>query len=506
MANLKQRAIDIYNWFERRLGLGRPAFEAAAHEVPSSTSSWWYVFGSAATVILILQVVTGILLALVYVPSAGHAWSSLEFLDHNVRLGWYLRALHGWGSDFMVAIVLIHLVQVFLFGAYKFPRELTWIVGVFLLLLTLGMAFTGQVLRFDQDAYWGLGIGASILSRVPWVGGATGGFDAGRSHHRGANALALLHPACLRHSRHSAGAGRPALLNGAAARHQRMADAGTAGEQEDLCAGVPQAHREDRHSLRARRGMEGRRLRRGHRACHHGLRVLVRARSAPQVSPIQPSSQTAPKPDFAFLWIYAVLAYLPPSLETPVMFIAPIRRHLRDAAAASRSSARARSTGRAGQSAVLMVALIAVTLGAFTRLGDVYAVEPGDECMEQRSNSAGRPEGSHSARTRGSDRAAEQAMPQLPLDRWSRRNARACSGLDRIAHDRRPDHPPGPARRREHACVWKRTEPARDNCAGAFPAHAARRQTSRRPSMLRERWLSASEQAPTQKSTSRAVP
>ena len=106
MASLKKRATDVYNWFEHRLGLGAPAIEAAEHEVPSSTSSWWYVFGSAATVILVLQVVTGILLALVYAPTAGHAWSSLEFLDHNVALGWYLRALHGWGSDFMVAIVL----------------------------------------------------------------------------------------------------------------------------------------------------------------------------------------------------------------------------------------------------------------------------------------------------------------------------------------------------------------------------------------------------------------
>ena len=79
--------------------------------------------------------------------------------------------MHGWGSNFMVAIVLIHMAQVFLFGAYKFPRELTWILGVFLLLMTLGMAFTGQVLRFDQDAYWGLGIGASIASRVPFIGG-----------------------------------------------------------------------------------------------------------------------------------------------------------------------------------------------------------------------------------------------------------------------------------------------------------------------------------------------
>src|SRR4029079_7982809 len=82
-----------------------------------------------------------------------------------------LRGVHGWGSNFMVAVVLIHRCQVSLFGAYKFPRELTWILGVFLLLMALGMAFTGQVLRFDQDAYWGLGIGASIVGRVPLVGG-----------------------------------------------------------------------------------------------------------------------------------------------------------------------------------------------------------------------------------------------------------------------------------------------------------------------------------------------
>src|SRR4029077_6832528 len=129
-------------------------------------------FGSAALTCFMLQIVTGILLALIYVPSAGEAWNSLQVLNHGIPLGWFIRALHGWGSNFMVAIVLLHMVQVFLFGAYKYPRELTWIVGVFLLLMTLGMAFTGQVLRFDQDAYWGLGLGASIASRVPGVGPA----------------------------------------------------------------------------------------------------------------------------------------------------------------------------------------------------------------------------------------------------------------------------------------------------------------------------------------------
>src|SRR5579863_7905102 len=163
---------SIGEWLDARFQLAAPIRQIAEHPVPRETASWFYVFGSAAFVVFMLQIVTGIMLALIYVPSAGEAWNSLQTLNHNVALGWFIRALHGWGSDFMIAIVLIHMVQVFLFGAYKYPRELTWIVGVLLLLMTLGMAFTGQVLRFDQDAYWGLGIGASIASRVPVVGPA----------------------------------------------------------------------------------------------------------------------------------------------------------------------------------------------------------------------------------------------------------------------------------------------------------------------------------------------
>src|SRR5215831_3119931 len=161
---------DIAGWFDRRVQLGKAIQETMDHPVPRQTASWFYVFGSAALTVFLLQIVTGILLAIVYVPSAGQAWQSLHVLNNEVTLGWFIRAMHGWGSNFMVAIVFIHMAQVFLFGAFKFPRELTWIAGVFLLLMTLGMAFSGQVLRFDQDAYWGLGIGAAVLSRVPVLG------------------------------------------------------------------------------------------------------------------------------------------------------------------------------------------------------------------------------------------------------------------------------------------------------------------------------------------------
>ena len=221
-----QRLKQIYAWIERRVQLQQPIVEAVTHPVPRNTASWWYVFGSASFTLLLLQIFTGILLALVYVPSAGQAWNSLQVLNHQLALGWFLRAMHGWGSNFMVAVVLIHMAQVFLFGAYKFPRELTWTVGVFLLLLTLGMAFTGQVMRFDQDAYLGPGhwrfhAGARA---VDWrVAGAS---DAGRADNFWPNVDALLCAACFHSSGNLAGTGRPACLDGAEAGHQRVAHAG----------------------------------------------------------------------------------------------------------------------------------------------------------------------------------------------------------------------------------------------------------------------------------------
>jgi len=112
----------VGEWLDLRLQLGRPIRETAEHPVPRETASWFYVFGSAALTCFMLQIVTGILLALIYVPSAGEAWNSLQTLNHDISLGWFIRALHGWGSNFMVAIVLIHMVQVF-------PSELTSFPG-----------------------------------------------------------------------------------------------------------------------------------------------------------------------------------------------------------------------------------------------------------------------------------------------------------------------------------------------------------------------------------------
>lgn len=165
-----QAARGVFLWVDDRLHIAKLYESTAGHHVPLSAASWFYVFGSATLLCFLIQIVTGIMLAMVYVPSAAEAYTTLEYLTYVQPLGWFLRAVHYWGSNFMVGIMLLHMTQVFLFGAYKYPREITWITGVFLLVCTLGLAFTGQVMRFDEDAYWGLGIGAAIAGRVPFLG------------------------------------------------------------------------------------------------------------------------------------------------------------------------------------------------------------------------------------------------------------------------------------------------------------------------------------------------
>ncbi len=164
---------SLGNWFDARVGFRETVLPMMRHPVPRSIEGpmgWWYVFGSASMTLLIIQILTGIGLALVYVPSAGEAYESLLYLDYHQPLGWFLRALHYYAGSGMVVMLLAHMTQVFLQGAYKYPRELTWVVGVVLLLCTLGMFFSGQILRWDPDAYWGLGVAGAMAGRVPVIG------------------------------------------------------------------------------------------------------------------------------------------------------------------------------------------------------------------------------------------------------------------------------------------------------------------------------------------------
>ena len=269
-----------------------------------------------------LQMVTGILLALIYVPSAGEAWNSLQTLNHDISLGWFIRALHGWGSNFMVAIVLIHMVQVFLFGAYKFPRELTWIVGVLLLLVTLGMAFTGQVLRFDQDAYWGLGIGASIASRVPVVGPWVVSLMLGGPIIAGAtlSRFFALHVFVI-----------PGLLIAFVGVHVLMVLKLGINEWPMPGRIVRRAtYLQEYHELTHKKGVPFVPNAVWKDILFSAFILLSIAACAVYFGPFGPGGQpdptiiqTAPRPDFFFLWIYALLSFLPPAAETPILLIGP---------------------------------------------------------------------------------------------------------------------------------------------------------------------------------------
>jgi len=357
---------NVGDWFDQRLQLGTPIRATMAHPVPRQTASWFYVFGSAALTVFVLQIVTGILLAIVYVPSAGEAWSSLQILNHEISLGWFIRALHGWGSNFMIAIVLIHMVQVFLFGAYKFPRELTWIVGILLLLMTLGMAFTGQVLRFDQDAYWGLGIGVSISSRVPVLGTWLVNLLLGGPIIAGAtlSRFFALHVFVI-----------PGLLIAFVVVHLLLV----------LKLGINEWPMPGRVVRRATYLQEYHHLTHGEGVpfvpaavwkdiFFSGFILLSIATCATLLGPFGPGGapdptiiQTAPRPDFFFLWLYAVLSLLPPALETPVLLIGPAIALLVLIGLPFVSGEGEKSWQRR-PIAVLTILLVAVALGTFTHL------------------------------------------------------------------------------------------------------------------------------------------
>jgi len=156
-------------WLDDRLGISDTIMPILQHPVPPG-AKWSYVFGSAALFCLLLQVVTGVGLTLLYQPTSADAYKSLEFISHKAVLGRLLRGVHYFGASGMVVMVGVHMLRVYITASYKFPREMSWISGVFLLFLTLAMAFTGQLLRWDSNGVWSAVVAAEQVGRVPLVG------------------------------------------------------------------------------------------------------------------------------------------------------------------------------------------------------------------------------------------------------------------------------------------------------------------------------------------------
>lgn len=312
-------------WFDSRLKLKETVMPMMKHPIPAGAAGpmgWFYVFGSASMTLLILQIVTGIGLALVYVPSADKAYESLEYLNYEAPMGWFLRSLHYWSGSAMTLMVCIHMTQVFLHGAYKYPRELTWMVGVVLFLCTLGMMFSGQVLRWDTDAYWGVGVGAAMAGRIPLLGPAAvhlllgGPVIGGDTLSR----FFALHVFVI-----------PAVLLGSLAVHLWLVlKCGISAPPVPGQVVNPNTyHAEYEKELEKGEPFLGPAMMKD--AFFSALTVLVVLFLAAYVGPKGPSDPpdptiagANPRPDWPFLWLFGLLSLSRPDMETFIILVFPV--------------------------------------------------------------------------------------------------------------------------------------------------------------------------------------
>jgi ubiquinol-cytochrome c reductase cytochrome b subunit len=165
----ESKLTQLYNWVDERTGIKQITADLLDEPIRGG-ARFAYVFGSVLLFLFGIQVVTGIFLSMYYVPSADHAHASVSYIQKAVPGGWLLRGLHHYGASAMVILAVVHLAQAYLFGAYKNKRELLWGAGVLMLLIVLGFSFTGYLLTWDQAAFFGTKVGASIAGEIPVVG------------------------------------------------------------------------------------------------------------------------------------------------------------------------------------------------------------------------------------------------------------------------------------------------------------------------------------------------
>ena len=164
----ENRVESLYRWLDERAGLTTIWKTIFARAVPKT--NWFYTLGSASMVLVMLQGITGMLLTIYYVPSPDKAYDSINFIMNQVAFGWLIRGIHHWGATLMVIVVFLHMLKAFFVGAYKYPREITWLTGAALLLIVMVMGFSGYLLPWNQKAYWATTVGTNIAGAVPVVG------------------------------------------------------------------------------------------------------------------------------------------------------------------------------------------------------------------------------------------------------------------------------------------------------------------------------------------------
>src|SRR6188768_552186 len=175
---LQQAVMMPVDWLEERSGLVGGVKYFLFRKVPAETN-WFHTLGSATLTAFLVQAVTGVILAMYYKPAPDEAYASIQHITNDLTLGWLVRGMHRWGESVFIILLFLHMGRVFLFGAYKYPRELTWITGVLILATGMLMGFTGYLLPWDQTAYWASAVGINLNGTAPFAGPWLAQFLAG---------------------------------------------------------------------------------------------------------------------------------------------------------------------------------------------------------------------------------------------------------------------------------------------------------------------------------------
>lgn len=311
-----------WNWIDNRIGFTDYIVPLMVHLVPDN-ARWWYIFGSATLCAFIVQVVTGIGLAMAYVPGGEDTYESLKYITDVAPLGSLVRGMHYYGASAMVMLAVIHMVQVFMHATYKYPREMNWMSGVVLLFVVLGMAFTGQLLRWDANGVWSVTVAAEMAGRTPYIGPTLAHFMLGGETVGGSTITRFfaMHVFIM-----------PAIIIAGIGLHMLLIMRHGISEMPDVNEPVdPDTYKEAYEKRIEKTGVPFWPVAMWRDVLFSTLIVgVIMACSIflgpPALDPPpNPSSINAnPLPDWYFLWYFAVLSLLPPQLETFVILGVPI--------------------------------------------------------------------------------------------------------------------------------------------------------------------------------------